>query len=128
MRPQKNGFEWTVFVLGLILTTATVGYLIYDSFTRGGTPPDLRLVLGDPQPAPAGGIVVPVWITNRGATTAEGVQVEVLLHGPDSQRERAELEFPFVPRHARRQGWVGFRSVPAQGGRLEGVVLGYRQD
>lgn len=126
MMRRKNWLEWTVFVLGLALMSGVLGFLSYDALTRSTGPPDLHLALGQSR-AGAGRFVVPVLITNRGETTAEDVHVEILLRGAGGREERAALEFPFVPRHARRNGWVTFETDPARG-RLQGIILGYRED
>lgn len=116
-----------MFAVSLVLVATTLGYLGYEILTRGSKPPDLSLTLGEPQPGRAG-YVIPVLITNHGDTTAQDVRVEVRLHGPGAEEQRAELEFPFVPRHSRRRGWVTFKTKPGVNARLEGIVLGYREE
>lgn len=127
MTRTKNWLEWTVFALGLVLVGAVLGYLTYDALTRGSRAPDLHVLVGEPLPR-GGRWLVPVLVTNHGDRTAEDVHLEVRLHRRDGEVETAPLEFPFVPRQARRRGWASFAADPAQGGRLESVVLGYREE
>lgn len=126
MTPRKNGFEWTIFALALALILTTLGYLVYATLTRGSDPAQLRVELGKAKPS-LNQFLIPVLVTNDGDTTAEDVHIAVLLRTSGGEEERAELQFPHVPRHARRRGWVAFQSDPATGTRLEGIVMGYRE-
>jgi uncharacterized protein (TIGR02588 family) len=126
MTPHKNGFEWTIFALGLLLILTTLGYLIYAGVTRGSDPAQLSVKLEEATPK-ANRFLIPVLVTNTGDTTAEDVHVAVLLRTADGKEERAELQFPHVPRHARRRGWVSFETDPAKGTKLEGIIMGYRE-
>lgn len=124
-RVEKNRLEWAVFGLGLVLVLATVGFLAWDAATGTGSPPDLLVTLGAPEPR-SEGWAVPVVVRNRGQETAEGARVEVVLELPDGGREEAELELAFVPRGSEREGWVQFLHPPASG-RLTGRVTGFEQ-
>jgi len=126
MKQKKNWLEWTVFVIGLILVGGTLAYLSYDALTAGKAPPNLQVVLGKPEPR-AGHFIVPVTVINRGDQTSEDARIEVRLYDQGAGLERAELEFPFVPRHARREGWVSFQMNPATAEHLQARVLGYRK-
>jgi len=126
MTPHKNGFEWTIFALGLILVVTTLGYLIYAGITRGSDPAQLNVELGQATPN-ANRFLIPVLVTNTGDTTAEDVHIAVLLRIAEGKEERAELQFPHVPRHARRRGLVSFETKPVKDMKLEGIVMGYRE-
>ncbi len=125
-RVEKNLLEWVVFGASLALVACTLLFLIYDGATAGGTPPELRVDLGEP--AQRGGhFVVPVKVINDGGETAEGVLVEVSLEAEDgAEAERGELSIPFLPRGGRREGFVTFRSDP-RNARLVPHVLGYEK-
>ena len=126
MTPRKNGFEWTIFALGLVLILITLGYLIYAELTRGSDPAQLSVKLGEAKLS-ANRFLLLVLVTNTGDTTAEDVHIDVRLRTSDGQEERAELEFPHVPRQSRRRGWVTFQTDPAKSMKLEGIVMGYRE-
>lgn len=122
---KKNPLEWAVFGIGLVLTLAVVGFLAWDAARSGDEPPDLVVELGAPQPR-THGWAVPVTVRNLGEETAEGARVLVTLELPGGEKEEAEIDLPFVPRHSRREGWVHFLHPPASG-RLSGRVTGYEQ-
>jgi uncharacterized protein (TIGR02588 family) len=110
----KNRLEWIVFAIGLVLVLATLGFLIRESLVRDTGPPEIVARLGEPRPAREG-YLVPVEVTNVGATTAEDISVPVTLDLPGGQREEAELVIAFLPRDSKRDGWVRFRGDPRRG-------------
>jgi uncharacterized protein (TIGR02588 family) len=120
-RPAKNWLEWSVFAIGLLLVLATLGFLVRETLTSAGGPPDVAARLGAPQPS-AGGFMVPVEVTNVGQETAEDVRVTVILETPGGEREEADLDIAFLPRDSRRSGWVVFRADPRQGSLRLGPV------
>jgi uncharacterized protein (TIGR02588 family) len=124
-RVEKNRLEWAVFGVGLVLVLGTVGFLAWDAATGRDSPPDLSVTLGSPERR-AEAWAVPVTVRNRGEETAEGAHVEVVLELPDGTQEEAEIDFAFVPRGSKREGWVQFLHPPASG-RLTGRVTGYEQ-
>ena len=120
---QKNWFEWVVFAAGAVLVAATLAYLAYDGATLGDAPPSIEVQVGAPERR-AQNFIVPVTISNRGDSTAEGVQVEVVLRG--AVEERGEFVVAFLPRGAKREGWVAFQSDP-RAGELKARVVGYEK-
>lgn len=121
-RLDKNVLEWSVFAVALLLVLATFGYLLREALVTGSGPPDIAVTLG-PSRAGSGGHLVPVTAENRGAETAEEVQITVRLEragGP----EEVVLLLPYLARGARRSGWVTFHSDPATGTlRVGGVAF-----
>ena len=112
-RLDKNGLEWSVFGVALLLVLATFGYLVREALTTDPGPPDVAVSLGPPVRG-AGGHLVPVTAENRGAGTAEEVRITVRLDGR-GPTEEAVLVFPYLPRGSRRSGWVTFRGDPSAG-------------
>ncbi len=124
--PVKNWLEWVVFTVGLALVAGVLGYLVYDGLTMGDAPPDIEVRLGTPEQRGAS-FIVPVSVTNRGDTTAEGVAIEVVQQRGDGQEgERGEFEVAFLPRRATREGWVTFKTDPRRTP-LTARVLGYEK-
>ena len=121
---KKNRVEWGVFAVSLVLVLGTLGYLVYEGARSGKAAPDIGVRLGTPERRTQD-FVVPVFVTNSGDETAEGVQIEVVLEG-GAEPERGEFTIAFVPRRATREGWVAFRSDP-RGARLTPRVLGYEK-
>lgn len=122
-RLNKNGLEWAVFAVSLVLVLGTVGFLVYDMVRGGNAPPSLSVELGQPK-RQGGEWAVPVTVENRGGETAEGAQIEVTLSVPGEPPERARFEIAFVPSGSRREGFVTFAGDPARG-RLSGRVAGF---
>ena len=124
-RVEKNRLEWIVFALGLVLVLGTVGFLVWDASQGEGSPPDLSVSLGRPEPR-GEGWAVPVTVRNHGGETAEGARVVVTLEVPGGEKEEAEYDVAFVPRGSQREGWVHFLHPPGTG-RLTGRVSGYEK-
>ncbi|HZG52044.1 MAG TPA: hypothetical protein VEZ40_07905 [Pyrinomonadaceae bacterium] len=125
---QKNWVEWVVFAVGLALVVSALAYLVYDGATMGSDPPSIEVRLGTPEPR-AHNFIVPVTVMNHGDETAEGVAVEVLMEnsgGGGGEPARGELTIAFLPRRARREGFVTFQQDP-RGARLTARVLGYEK-
>lgn len=124
-KPQKNWLEWLVFAVGLVLVAGTLSYLTYTGATMGSQPPDIEVRLGAPEQRQHN-FVVPVSVVNHGDKTAGGIRIEVLLKSGGEEKERSELDIPFLPRQATREGWVTFAQDP-RAGELKARVLGYEE-
>lgn len=122
---QKNWLEWSVFAAGLVLVASTLGYLIYTGATMGNEPPSIEVRLGTPEQR-SHNFIVPVTVVNHGDRTAEGVRIEVLMESVGAETARGELDIPFVPRRATREGWVTFEQDP-RSAQLKARVLGYEE-
>ena len=122
---QKNWLEWSVFGIGLLLVVSTLGYLAYEGATMGNEPPNIEVRLGPPEQR-AQNFTVPVTVLNHGDQTASGVIIEVVLEQAGAEQARGQLELPFLPRHATREGWVTFDKDP-RGAELKARVLGYEK-
>ena len=124
-KTKKNWFEWIVFGLGLILVSATLGYLLYAGATMGHEAPSIEVRLGTPERRQFN-FLVPVTVINHGDETAEGVRIEVVIENGGKLKERAELDVAFLPRHATREGWVTFEQDPGAA-QLKARVVGYQR-
>ena len=122
---QKNWFEWMVFAVGLLLVTGTLAYLAYTGATMGDAPPNLEVRLGTPEQR-SHSFIVPVTVINHGDKTAGGERIEVRLLSGGVERERGELDIPFLPSRATREGWVTFQQDPRTA-ELKAHVLGYEE-
>ena len=132
---HKNWFEWIVFAVGLVLVTATLAYLVYEGATMGSSPPSLEVRLGTPEQR-SHSFIVPVTVINQpgggavpwanhGDKTAGSIRIEVLMESGE-KRERGEVDIPFLPRGATREGWVTFEQDPRTT-QLKARVLGYEE-
>ena len=124
MKIEKNALEWSVFGVSLLTIAAVAGVLLYAHFTSSQGPPEIRVVLGAPQPS-GDGFAVPLDVINDGDATAEEVEVEVTLRAGTTE-ERSTVALAFVPHGSRRQAWAAFKSDPARG-TLDVRVVGYRE-
>lgn len=127
---QKNGLEWTVFVLSLVLVLGTLGFLAYDAVTQGHDAARLEVRLGPMRETGAKAArlyVVPVTVSNKGDRTAEGVLVEVAIEKNKREIERAEVEIAYVPRRSQAEAHVVFSRNPRNTGELKSRVLGYQE-
>ncbi len=120
---HKNWFEWVVFAVGLVLVAAVLSYLVYEGATMGDAPPSIEVRLGTPEQRPHN-FIVPVTVINHGDKTASGIKIEVVLESGGQEAARSELDIPFLPRHATREGWVTFEQDPRTS-QLKARVLGY---
>jgi len=111
-KPHKNALEWSVFFVSAIIVLATIGSLAWSAISDVDSPPDLSIVAGKALPGQQGTHRVPLLVRNLGNTTAQSVQVEVILRRGAEEVERGELTLSFVPRHSEREGWVTFRNDP----------------
>ena len=122
---QKNWLEWVVFVLGLMIVSAALGYLIYAGASMGHQPPSIEVRLGTPERQEFN-FIVPVTVVNHGDETAGGVRIEVVMESGGEEKARGELDVAFLPRHATREGWVTFEQDP-RAAQLKARVLGYQK-
>jgi uncharacterized protein (TIGR02588 family) len=123
---QKNWLEWIIFIIGLILVTGTLGYLIYDAATVSESPPKIEFQIGSSQ-AQSEHFIVPISVTNSGDQTAEDVQIEVVLETGETEPERAQFQIAFLPRRSTRSGWVTFKAAPRNAKQIEARALGFEK-
>lgn len=125
MIPEKNWLEWTIFGVSLLLVLGTIGLLIGAAVTGDNGPPAIRIELGEAS-AQGERYTVPVTAINDGGATAADVHLRIELHRQGAEPEEGELTIQYLPRHARREGWVTFGSDPRRG-TLVPRVLGYEK-
>lgn len=123
---EKNWLEWVIFAVGLLLVVSTLGYLIYDATTVSEAPPNIEIQLGEIQPQTQN-FLVPVSATNKGQQTAETVQIEVVLENGGKEEESAEFQIQFLPRGAKRSGWVTFETDPRTVEKIKTRAVGFEK-
>ena len=113
---RKNWLEWTVFGVGAVLITVTVGYLGLQAARPGEKEPALTVSFGSPEQR-ADGYVVLVEIRNAAAGAAEEVTVEAALEMRQGglAAETARITVAYVPGYGRRTARLEFRKDPRQG-------------
>ncbi|MFB2835108.1 hypothetical protein [Floridanema evergladense] len=123
---EKNWLEWIIFAVGLVLVVSTLGYLIYDATTTSEVPPNIEVQLGETQPQ-GQKFLVPVVAINKGKQTAQTVQIEVVLENDGKEAESAELQIQFLPRGAKRSGWVTFETDPRTVEKIKTRAVGFEK-
>ena len=118
---RRNGLEWAVFALGVLLVGTVLVYLAVQSLGGSEGSAALQVRLGSAE-ARAGQALVPVVVTNEGDRVAEDARIEVCAAGG---APCAEVTFPYVPSQAERRGHVGFARMPT--GPLTARVVSYRE-
>ena len=123
---KKNILEWSVFTLSLLLVTALLAFLIYETITYKPSTPDLVIEYKhDPsQNAPHR---YHVTIINKGQETAEEVQIELILEKDGRELEKAGMQIPFAPQESKREGWVSFSKDPSKADTLYSRVVSYKR-
>lgn len=110
-KEKKNLLEWGVFATGLLLVFGILGYLGYKTFTHRTFPPEI-LVEYKPDPTETAPFRYKVVVKNEGGETAEQVSIELVQKRGDSTIEMAELQFSFLPRASKQEGWLNFSEDP----------------
>ena len=104
--------EWVAAGLGLLLTVAVLGYVIWEGAVGQNGPPSLTLTPDLPEKT-AGGFVVPLTIRNASYATAAGVEVRATLERDGRVVEERRATFGYVPARSETKGGVIFQTDPA---------------
>ncbi len=114
-RLEKNWLEWTVFGFSLMLVLGLVGYLVYLEITPSSKDFQYEISFEKPQEI-HGRYLVPLKIDNKSNKSVQDVAVEISSGG---NKESADLQLDYLPRHSHREATVFFREKPTQ---LEGHI------
>lgn len=102
---KKNGLEWSVFGVGLILVGLLAGYLVREALTGPGLKAELRVRLGGPEKA--GDVYrTRVTVENVGDESTRAIKVKI---------DDADLDLDYVPRRSTREGFVFTKEPPTKG-------------
>ena len=123
---KKNWLEWIVFGIGLLLTLALVGYLIYSAVTYKAGTPDITVSYKH-DPAERSPCRYLVTVKNHGGETAETVMVKAILYKSGEKYIENHIEFAFVPKHSERTGWVVFQEQAGPSDSISVVIGGYKK-
>lgn len=103
---KKNILEWIVFGLSLAILIGVIGVLVYQAVHVRDDPPLLSVTMEDPVRG-HGQVRIPLLLFNKGDRPAIEVQVEV-SGTIDGEKITSSVHFDYIPRHAKRAGWVTF--------------------
>jgi uncharacterized protein (TIGR02588 family) len=126
----KTGFdipllEWIVALVGLILVSGSIGFLVYQAITRNASPPDIILNISSITTI-SNGYLVKFQAINKGESTAKGLIVEGQLKDGNEEIETSETTLDYLPSHSKREGGLFFTKDPRQF-ELRLRALGYEQ-
>jgi uncharacterized protein (TIGR02588 family) len=125
-RMQQNGqseaeiskaaspWEWVIAGAGALAILSLIGFFIYQGIASEKTPVDVVI---QPQPVipVQGGYLVPLQLTNRGANTAEGLEIEgELTDQAGTPVETSETSIDYLPPYSTTEGGLFFTEDPRQ--------------
>lgn len=128
-RQSENGasiLERLVGLVGLLLVIAAPSLLLYESFSREPSPPDIVVRAAGVQPL-QGHYLLRFIAENRGGAT--GAQVPVVAELADAAGRtlaRRQILLDYVPAHSRQEGGLYFPIDPRRH-RLRLYVEGYAE-
>ena len=123
---SKNFLEWTVFAIGLFILSTILAYLIYKTYTHEEQPADIKVEY-TLQPAQHSPFRFLLTATNTGGETAENVIIEMELQSADTTLEKSELNFHFIPQSSKREGFIIFKSNPADADSVTARVVSFNK-
>jgi uncharacterized protein (TIGR02588 family) len=106
--------EWTIGGLGAVLVGGAILFLVYHSFVRDQTPPDVRVLAGRVLEL-QNGYLVQFRAFNQGGSAAAQVMIEGEIAGPDGRTEVSEAMLDYVPARSDREGGLMFSQDPRAG-------------
>jgi uncharacterized protein (TIGR02588 family) len=126
----KTGFdipllERIVALVGLILVSGSIGFLVYHAITRNSSPPNVILNISSITNI-GSGYLVKFQAINKGESTAKGLIVEGQLKDGNEEIETSETTLDYLPSHSKREGGLFFTKDPRQF-ELRLRALGYEQ-
>jgi uncharacterized protein (TIGR02588 family) len=117
--------EWVVAIMGLILVSGSIGFLVYQAMIRDSSPPDIMLKVNSVTPI-SNGYLVKFKAMNQGDSTAKGLIVEGQLKDGNEDIETSETTLDYLPSHSEREGGLFFTKDPRQF-ELQLRAVGYEQ-
>ncbi len=97
--------------VGALIALATIGIIVWDGVSGGGTPPLVAVQPGAVH-AHANGFVLELSASNSGDATAAQVTVEGTLSREGEIVETSETTFDYLPSGSRRHGGLFFHADP----------------
>ena len=121
--PNTPILEWIAAGLGLILFLSTISFLVYVTFSKEDTPPDL-VVISEKITKTEKGYLVKFSLENKGNNNASQITVEGKLKQGDEDLETSSVTVAYAPSNSKKEGGLFFTRNP-QDFTLEVRALGY---
>ncbi len=117
--------EWVVAIIGLMIVTGAISYLVYQGLTEKKTPPQILLKVNSIT-ITGTNYLVQVKAINQGGETVKELQIEGTLKNKGSVIETSNITFAYVPAKSERMGGLFFTDDPRTL-TLQLRALGYEQ-
>ena len=115
-KTTRSTAEWITLGVSLSIVLGLLGLLTYLSFRGSEEPVRIEVQAQLDSVREEGGVFyLPVEITNRGDTTASGVQVELSLSDSQGNQQSSSFTVQFLPGRAAARGEAVFTIDPRQG-------------
>ena len=108
---ESSLLEWITAVIGLLLVSSAIGFLIYRGATKGDTPPAIKIEVESV--AQVGeSYLVNFRVLNTGDSTAAALTIEGELKNGEKPEETSDISLTYVPAHSERRGGLIFTKNP----------------
>ncbi len=111
-RSRGSFWQSLTAVLGIALTAACLGFLVWKGLGRDDTPPDITLAVIATVPQRDCWLVT-LRVVNHGGSTAAGLKVVGELQNGERLLETSETTLDYVPAHSEREAGLFFTHDPA---------------
>lgn len=104
-------WEWIFAILGLILVTGAISFMIYQATKQTKKLPNFVFKIDAPTQN-SNGYLVEFELENTGDETASAVVIEGELKGGAESVEKSSATLNYAPSHSKRQGGLLFTKNP----------------
>ena len=108
---KTSALEWIIAVVGLILVTGAIGFMIYEAALQEKQPPNFVFEIASPMKT-SNGFLVKFELENTGDETAAAVEVEGELTRGEESVEKSSATLTYAPSHSKREGGLLFTKNP----------------
>lgn len=105
-------WAWGVAILGLILVTGSICFMVYGAI-KDSSPPDVAVLTVSVIPV-RDGYLVKIRAVNRGGSAVAGLNVEGELRDDAGAVETSEATVDYVPSHSEREAGLFFKKNPKE--------------
>ena len=117
--------EWVMAIIGLVIVTGAISYLVYKGLTEKKTPPQILLKV-DSITITGTNYLVQVKAINQGGETVKELMIEGTLNSKGTVIETSTITFDYVPAKSEQMGGLFFTSDP-HSLKMQLRALGYEQ-
>lgn len=124
---QKTpALEWLAAIIGFILVSGAIGYLIFSAVTQDDSPPKLVIENYDISKIESG-YLVKFTLSNDGENNAAEVAVEGEIKESETETETSAVTIDYAPAHSKREGALLFTKEPIKDKNFKIRAVGYKK-